>query len=75
MRIDKYLAENGYVTSRSKASQLIKEGAVKVDGKIADKPSGEVEDGAVIEVDNSSVRYVSRGGLKLEGALDFFNID
>lgn len=75
MRIDKYLAENGYVTSRSKAAQLIKEGAIKVDGKIADKPSIEVEDGAVIEVDNSSVRYVSRGGLKLEGALDSFNID
>ena len=75
MRIDKYLFENRYTESRSKAAQLIKEGAVKVNGRIVDFASFDVKGDEEIEIDKSSVRYVSRGGLKLEGALDRFKID
>ena len=76
MRIDVYLAENGIVASRTEAKRFIDEGAVMVDGKVVNKPSFDVtgkED--KIYVDISVKKYVSRGGLKLKGALDEFCID
>jgi 23S rRNA (cytidine1920-2'-O)/16S rRNA (cytidine1409-2'-O)-methyltransferase len=73
MRIDVFLAEKGLVNSRTEAKQLLKAGAVVVDGKPITKPSFNVEgyEEKVI-VDRSSIKYVSRGGLKLDGALCAF---
>ncbi len=74
MRLDIYLKENGFFESRKKASDAIKDGCVKVGGKIADKPSLEI-DGQEVTVTGSPLKYVGRGGLKLEHALDAFGID
>ena len=76
MRLDKYLTERGYADSRTKAEKLILSGNVVVDGVKREKPSFEIDvDGEhTVEV-LSRERYVSRGGLKLEGALDAFGID
>ena len=75
MRIDLYLSENGLCRSRTEAKNLISDGKVSVDGKIVTKPSFEVLGSEKIEVDRSDVRYVSRGGLKLEAALDSFSLN
>ena len=76
MRIDVYLAESGIVSSRTEAKSFITEGAVSVDGKIISKPSFDVsgkED--KVFVDLSVKKYVSRGGLKLKGALTEFCVE
>lgn len=75
MRIDLYLTERGYAHSRQQAKRLIEEGAVTVDGRIVKKPSETVADGTepVVCVSDSQ-RYVGRGGLKLEAALDAFGL-
>ena len=51
------------------------EGIVYVDQQKADKPGLSVSEESTIEVRASALQYVSRGGLKLERALDFFNVD
>lgn len=75
MRADLYLTENGFVESRTKASRLISEGKITLDGKTLKKPSEDISDGehSVIILENN--KYVGRGGLKLEGALDSFGVD
>ena len=75
MRLDVFLLENGYVSSRTEAKGFISEGAVSVDGRVITKPAFDVDGDSKIEIDKSSKKYVSRGGLKLEAALDAFNID
>ena len=76
MRLDVFLYEQGYVTSRTEAKNFIAGGAVTVDGKVINKPSFDVSsDGADIKVDKSSKKYASRAGFKLEAALDSFKID
>ena len=74
MRLDKYLFENRYYPSREKASIAIKEGLVKVDGKIINKPSFEIEEGN-IEIIKPLLDYVSFGGNKLKRAIDYFKLD
>ena len=74
MRLDIYLTENGLVSSRTEAKSFISIGAVRVDGEIVTKPSYAVVGEPLIELDKSSKKYVSRGGLKLEAALDAFDI-
>lgn len=75
MRLDLYLCENGYCSTRTEAKKFILSGAVTVDGRVVDKPSYNVSDcGVEISVDKASKKYVSRGGLKLEGALIEFNV-
>ncbi len=74
MRLDKAIFEKGLVQSRSRASLLINENSVKVNGKIISKASYDVKDKDIIEVIDS-IGYVGRGGLKLEAALKNFNID
>lgn len=73
-RLDVLLFEKGLARSRKQASDLIKEGAVKVNGKLAEKPSQRVDKSAEISIENKE-RYVSRGGYKLKKALDSFRID
>ncbi len=75
MRLDVYLSDNSIVDSRTDAKNFILSGAVSVDGKIIKKPAYEVMGNEDIAVDKSGKKYVSRGGLKLEGALDSFGID
>lgn len=76
MRIDKYLFENGYAQSRQKAREIIEAGMVYVDKKQITKPSYDFDPEAKeIEVTGKPYVYVSRGGVKLEKALDYFSID
>lgn len=74
MRLDVFLAENRYVSSRTEAKSFISSGAVTVDGKVVIKPALDVDENNRIEIDKSSKKYVSRGGLKLEAALDAFSV-
>lgn len=75
MRADVYLTENGYAPSRGRARLMIESGGVTVDGVPIKKPAQEISDGAHTVSVEDPLRYVSRGGLKLEGALDAFGID
>lgn len=74
MRIDVYLFSHGYCKSREEARKLIKSNYVKCGGTVIDKPSYDVTDGIELEVINP-FKYVSRGGDKLEAALESFKID
>lgn len=73
-RIDLLLCERGLADSRQKAQALLLAGCVKVAGQRVDKPGTQVAADAPIEVD-AGLPFVSRGGLKLAGALDHFQID
>lgn len=75
MRIDVYLVEKGFCESRNKAARLINEKKVLLDGKLVSKASLEVSDGEHIVEIVEQDRYVGRGGLKLEGALEHFGLD
>ncbi|MBR2465804.1 MAG: TlyA family RNA methyltransferase [Clostridia bacterium] len=74
MRIDLFIFERGYAESRTEAKGFIVGGHVKVNGRTVTKPSFEVNESDVIEVDKSSKKYVSRGGFKLEAALGAFDV-
>lgn len=74
MRIDVYLCINGLAVSRTEAKNKIISGDVSVNGKVINKPAFEVSEKDNIEIKNNFCKYVSRGGLKLEGALKSFNI-
>lgn len=74
-RLDVLLHERGLVESREKARGLILAGQVLVDGRRIDKPGTRVETDAVLEITGDVNPYVSRGGLKLEAALEAFQID
>jgi len=73
-RLDALLAEKGLVQSRQKARALIMAGIVLVDGVRIEKPGKEVALDAQLSV-KEGIPYVSRGGVKLAGALDGFQID
>ena len=75
MRLDLYLYNNGHASSRTEAKRYVEGGAVTVNGKYITKPAFDVSEADAIEVDSSIFRYVSRGGIKLAGALDEFGID
>ena len=75
-RLDRYLVNNNFTYSRTKAKELIKSGSVKVNDNIITKASYSVKDNDKVEIiDSSSIRYVSRAGLKLEGAIDSFDLE
>jgi 23S rRNA (cytidine1920-2'-O)/16S rRNA (cytidine1409-2'-O)-methyltransferase len=73
-RLDLLLVERGLAESRQKAQAVILAGQVRVDQQLADKAGALVSVEVTIEVSGSTLRYVSRGGLKLEGALEEFGI-
>lgn len=76
MRADVYLTVRGSARSRESAKRLIESGAVAVDGTVLTKPSAQIDESTEHEVlINGAERYVSRGGIKLEAALDTFGID
>ena len=73
MRLDKFLAERGIVSSRTLAAKLIDAGCVSINGKIATKASHPVSVTDDVHVSESPLtEYVSRAGHKLAGALDLF---
>ncbi len=74
VRLDKLLVDLGHFESRERAQRSILAGQVLVDERVSDKPGLLVQPEAPIRVAERE-RYVSRGGLKLEAALDFFEID
>ncbi|HZK66694.1 MAG TPA: TlyA family RNA methyltransferase, partial [Chloroflexota bacterium] len=73
-RLDLLILERGLAASREQARALIMAGEVTVVGQVMDKPGSRVESDATVEV-AAQPRYVSRGGLKLEKALDAFHLD
>jgi 23S rRNA (cytidine1920-2'-O)/16S rRNA (cytidine1409-2'-O)-methyltransferase len=73
-RLDTLLVARGSFPSREKAQRAIMAGEVMVAGHRMDKPGAQVPEDADIAV-KSGLRYVSRGGLKIEAALDAFGID
>ncbi len=74
LRLDAALAERGLARSRTRASQLIDEGVVTVDGRPAIKASQRVRESNVLAVTDSD-GYVSRAALKLLAALDAFPLE
>lgn len=75
MRIDSYLVENKIIKSRERAKEHIKNGDVTVNGKVVSKPSANVSENADVKFIGTALKYVGRGGLKLEKAIETFGID
>ena len=74
-RLDLLLVERGLAESAQKAQAMILAGEVQVDGQHAAKAGTPIAEDARIEVTSRTQKYVSRGGIKLEGALEDFAID
>ena len=75
VRLDVALVEGGFAESREKAKRLIMAGIVYVNNQKSDKAGNTVKPDDVIEVRGQALKYVSRGGLKLEKAMTVFPID
>lgn len=73
-RLDVLLVDRGFTTSREKAKAIIMSGIVYVDGNKEDKAGTTFPTTVNIEVKGSTLKYVSRGGLKLEKAMNEFNL-
>ncbi|MDE5967392.1 MAG: TlyA family RNA methyltransferase [Lachnospiraceae bacterium] len=73
-RLDILLVNRGLASSREKAKAVIMSGIVYVDNEKEDTAGAVFPDSAVIEVRGSTLKYVSRGGLKLEKAMDCFGV-
>jgi len=75
MRLDALLVKNGLAQSRERAKNLIANGGVLIDGKIATKPTQQVDENSKIEIIKNDIPWVSRAGLKLEHALSHWDIN
>jgi 23S rRNA (cytidine1920-2'-O)/16S rRNA (cytidine1409-2'-O)-methyltransferase len=73
-RLDVLIAERGLAPSRERAQALLLAGNILVNGQKMEKPGSQVATDARIEIIGETLRYASRGGLKLEGALEDFGI-
>ena len=73
-RLDKVIKERRLIRSRSRAQRMIEAGRVKVNGQIVSRPGHPIDSEAEIEI-LGYAPYVSRGGEKLEAALERFRID
>lgn len=74
-RLDYYLTSNGYFSSRERAKEAIKSGQISVNGKVCSKPALEVSGTDKIDFLGSKLKYVGRGELKLEEAVNAFGIE
>lgn len=74
-RLDVLLFEKGMVPSRERAKAVIMSGIVYVDNQKADKAGMSIPEDAKIEIRGKTNSFVSRGGLKIEKALNYFQID
>ena len=72
--MDQALVERGLCESRERAKRAVMAGRVRINERVARKPSDAVKPGDTLAV-LAGEKFVSRGGLKLEHALDHFNID
>jgi len=75
IRLDKAMVERGLVGSRERAQALILAGRVLVAEQRIEKPGSAIDAEAALRILGQDLRYVSRGGLKLEAALDYWNIE
>ena len=73
-RLDVLLVKQGLAASREKAKAVIMSGIVFVDGQREDKAGSVFDEKAKIEIRGTTLKYVSRGGLKLEKAMDHFDV-
>ena len=74
-RLDLLVLDRGLAPSRERAKALIMAGDVYVDNQKADKPGDLYPEEAHVECRSSGLKYVSRGGLKLEKAMDVFGLE
>lgn len=74
VRLDALLVTRGLVTTRTRARQAILEGKIAVDGEVQLRPGLRVQPDAEVEVLAPLLQYVSRGALKLQAALDRFDV-
>ncbi|MGI6170327.1 MAG: TlyA family RNA methyltransferase [Butyricicoccus sp.] len=74
-RLDVVLVEKGFAPSREKAKAIIMSGIVFVDNQKADKAGMSIPEDAAVEVRGKTNSFVSRGGLKIEKALKYFDIN
>src|SRR5579883_2685036 len=75
LRLDKLLVERGLAPTRERAQAIVLAGRVLVNGQKIDKPGHSVSETASLRLLGQDLRYVSRGGLKLEAALVHWKID
>ena len=75
VRLDKLLVDRGHAASRERAQALILAGRVLVNEQKVEKPGAQVAEDAELRLLGEDLRYVSRGGLKLEHALKTWSID
>lgn len=73
-RLDVMLVNRGLATSREKAKAIIMSGIVFVDGQREDKAGSMFDEKVNVEVKGATLKYVSRGGLKLEKAMSHFDV-
>jgi len=75
LRLDRLLVDRGLVPSRERAQAMVLAGRILVNEQKADKPGHQVAEDAAIRLLGEDLRYVSRGGLKLESALSHWKIN
>ena len=75
LRLDELLVARGFYPTRSRASDAIRRGTIRIDGEPADKPARKYSTDALIEPADAARRYVSRAALKLLHGLAYFAID
>lgn len=75
IRLDQYIFQQGYAPSRRRAQALIMSGIVFVNNQKADKAGEMIKETDIVEVRGKDIKYVSRGGLKLEKAMEIYHID
>ena len=75
MRLDLYLVEKGFFKTRNKAQEAIRHQAVSVNHREVSKASMDITDTDMVEVTKEVHPYVSRGGLKLEAAIESFHLN
>jgi 23S rRNA (cytidine1920-2'-O)/16S rRNA (cytidine1409-2'-O)-methyltransferase len=74
-RLDLLVVERGLAESREKAQAMILAGEVRVNGVRSDKAGAQIGEDVRLEISGASAKYASRGGFKLEGALQDFEVD
>jgi 23S rRNA (cytidine1920-2'-O)/16S rRNA (cytidine1409-2'-O)-methyltransferase len=74
-RLDLIIVERRLVQSRERAKAMIMAGKVLVDNLLVDKPGTMIGENAQIQLKGADIAFVSRGGVKLKGALSDFNLD
>src|SRR5690349_18948303 len=75
LRLDKLMVERGMVPSRERAQAMILAGRVLVNGQKIEKSGANVVSDSEVRLLGEDLKYVSRGGLKLEAALDHWSIN